>query len=258
MKLIFFDIDGTLLQQGHDEIDPTVIAAINSIRDEQTHAFIATGRNFTQAEKYIKQLGAKSYITSNGQEICFNGEIVYQDYMKLEQCREIITYLDSKDVHWGYETRSRIYLGHGESAEEIRTLIEGYGMVDVEISEDHLVDGVFQMWTFGTKEQMDLVFPHLADKYTALRWGDTSIEIVGTGQNKGHGIEVLKKLIDTEVTTYAFGDGANDLEMMQTVDYSVAMGNAIDELKAVSKYQTTNIDDNGIINGMKEVGLLCK
>ena len=46
--------------------------------------------------------------------------------------------------------------------------------------------------------------------------------------------------------SYAFGDGLNDLEMIQTVGTGVAMGNAVDELKAVSDLVCDSVHNNGL------------
>ena len=44
----------------------------------------------------------------------------------------------------------------------------------------------------------------------------------------------------------AFGDGYNDKSMMETVGFSIAMANAVDEIKAIADYVTTSNDDDGI------------
>ena len=46
--------------------------------------------------------------------------------------------------------------------------------------------------------------------------------------------------------TYAFGDGINDVEMLQLVQHGIAMGNAIDELKKVASEITDTVDHDGI------------
>ncbi len=43
-----------------------------------------------------------------------------------------------------------------------------------------------------------------------------------------------------------FGDGRNDIEMIEETGQGIAMGNAVPELKSVAKYITTNIEEEGI------------
>ena len=54
----------------------------------------------------------------------------------------------------------------------------------------------------------------------------------------------------------AIGDGGNDMTMLNHVPYSVAMGNANDEVKACASYVTTHILENGIVNAFKHFNLL--
>ena len=52
-----------------------------------------------------------------------------------------------------------------------------------------------------------------------------------------------------------FGDAANDLSMFVDGWTKVAMGNAIDELKAKADFVTTDVDKDGIYNACVQLGL---
>ena len=54
----------------------------------------------------------------------------------------------------------------------------------------------------------------------------------------------------------AIGDGGNDITMLKHVPYSVAMGNAKDEVKSCASYVTTHILEDGIVNAFKHFHLL--
>ena len=56
--------------------------------------------------------------------------------------------------------------------------------------------------------------------------------------------------------TYGFGDGPNDLHLLEAVDHATAMGNAIDDLKAIADFVSTANTDHGIINAFKHWGWL--
>ena len=70
----------------------------------------------------------------------------------------------------------------------------------------------------------------------------------------------MQKLLDflqvDKADTIAFGDGYNDLEMLGFVDTGVAMGNAVEELKAVADYVTDAVDRDGIFKAMKFLELI--
>jgi hydroxymethylpyrimidine pyrophosphatase-like HAD family hydrolase len=54
----------------------------------------------------------------------------------------------------------------------------------------------------------------------------------------------------------AFGDGENDMEMLQFAGIGIAMGNAEKEVKAVADYVTDDIDDDGIWKACRHFGLI--
>src|SRR5699024_1114707 len=54
----------------------------------------------------------------------------------------------------------------------------------------------------------------------------------------------------------AFGDGMNDKEMFETVGTSVAMGNCKQDLLPYATFQTTSVDDFGVVNGLKRLQLI--
>ncbi|AMM95768.1 hypothetical protein UP17_25365 (plasmid) [Peribacillus simplex] len=55
---------------------------------------------------------------------------------------------------------------------------------------------------------------------------------------------------------YTFRDALNDFEMLSTIENSVAMGNAAEKIKAVAKFESKSVKDNGISHGLKMVHLL--
>jgi hydroxymethylpyrimidine pyrophosphatase-like HAD family hydrolase len=68
------------------------------------------------------------------------------------------------------------------------------------------------------------------------------------------GIEkMIERLGITKDEVAAFGDGGNDIEMIESVGWGIAMGNACDELKRVAKFTTDDIDNDGLA---KAVGIL--
>ena len=48
----------------------------------------------------------------------------------------------------------------------------------------------------------------------------------------------------------------NDLDMLQYAGIGVAMGNAEECVKQIADYVTTSVDDDGVINALKNYGIL--
>lgn len=60
----------------------------------------------------------------------------------------------------------------------------------------------------------------------------------------------------TREETAAFGDGENDREMLRYVHKGIAMANASGSVKAAADYVTTDVDEDGIQNGLHYMGLV--
>ena len=54
----------------------------------------------------------------------------------------------------------------------------------------------------------------------------------------------------------AFGDAQNDMDMIEYAGIGIAMGNAEESLKEIADYVTTDVDDDGVLNALKEYGIL--
>ena len=56
----------------------------------------------------------------------------------------------------------------------------------------------------------------------------------------------------------AFGDGENDIDMLDFVEIGIAMGNADERAKEVADYITSSVDENGIEDALIKYGLINK
>lgn len=84
-----------------------------------------------------------------------------------------------------------------------------------------------------------------------------SVEFIPSGINKATGIKmVLDHFGIDRKDSYAFGDSANDIEMLNYVQYGVAMGNAVPELLEQAEYKTEPADRDGLALGLKRLGLI--
>ncbi len=82
--------------------------------------------------------------------------------------------------------------------------------------------------------------------------GDRVVEVSKDGISKGFGLATLSDHLGiSSDEMMCIGDQGNDRTMMQYVKYSVAMGNASDEIKAVAKYHTTDNDHDGVARAIE-------
>ena len=96
-------------------------------------------------------------------------------------------------------------------------------------------------------------FPELA----FYRNSDSCIDIAPKGISKAAGIAASKSLMHLQqVPVFAFGDGNNDIEMLEKATVGVAMGNASKSVQAHADYVTSRFDNHGITQALQYYDLI--
>ena len=89
------------------------------------------------------------------------------------------------------------------------------------------------------------------------RWSEYFIDVMPAHGGKEQGVaKMLECLGIKPEQAIAFGDGGNDIGMLEYVGHGVAMGNAVDELKAIAQSVTEDCDEGGIYNECLRLGLI--
>ena len=124
------------------------------------------------------------------------------------------------------------------------------------------IEKVQKMFYHNAKVTVDELSDMLGDYFTVteLSFGDPDPycgEITINGVVKSTGMEKLLSHYGlNRQDSVAFGDGPNDVDMMEYAGLSICMGNGRDEIKALADYITSDIDNDGIYNGLEHFGLI--
>jgi Cof subfamily protein (haloacid dehalogenase superfamily) len=255
-SIIFFDIDGTLLT--HDKELPTSAKeAIFKLKELGHEVAIATGRAPFMFDDLRKELDIHTFVSYNGQYVVLNDEVLYTNPLKtssLEKLTEAALQNNHPVVFMDHEDMKANVVEHTYIKESIDTLkINRFPMHD-----PHYYIGreLYQTLLFCLEEEEKQYEQEFQD-FDFVRWHPVSVDILPKGGSKAKGIEKsIEKLGFPKERQYAFGDGLNDMEMLSSIENSIAMGNAEDKVKLVAKYVTKSVEDNGIIHGLQMVGLL--
>lgn len=80
------------------------------------------------------------------------------------------------------------------------------------------------------------------------------VEIMNVNCDKGRGLKILSDYMGIDIKDVAaFGDGDNDLEMLEAAGMSVAMGNASENLKRIADYITLDVKEDGLAYGINKI-----
>ncbi|MBO0994489.1 Cof-type HAD-IIB family hydrolase [Bacillus sp. SD088] len=253
-KIVFFDIDGTLLDD-HKELPESTREAITALQKSGVYTALATGRAPFMVEPLLKELNMKSYVSFNGQFVMFNGNVIYENPLHPENLSKLENEASKNGHPIVYMNRSTL-----------KANVDYDQRIEESLGTLHLAHPQFHTdFYWQTTIYQALLFVNQAEeRYTAhfnefdfIRWHENSVDVIPKGGSKAKGIQKLIEKLGIEMeNVYAFGDSLNDIEMLQTVGTGVAMGNALENVKDVADIVTTSVDQDGIANGLKKIGLL--
>ncbi len=255
-KIVFFDIDGTLLDHDKNLPDSTK-EAIQLLQQNGTYVAIATGRAPFMYESLREELNIDSYVSFNGQYVVFEGDVIYTNSLNQKQLNEILEDTEDKDhavVHLNHETMKANRKDHAFISEAMGSLKFPHPLYDPSFYETR---DIYQSLLFCEKHDEDYYQEKYGEYFTFIRWHQYSMDILPKGGSKAEGIRSMVEKLGFEMKdVYAFGDGLNDFEMIKTVGTGVVMGNAVEALKKHANFVTKNVDEDGIFHGLKHLKLI--
>ena len=274
-KLIFLDIDGTLITAMSEPSDLTV-KAVRRARENGHKVFLCTGRNMAIIGRDILDVGFDGIISSAGGHVEVGGEVLFDSLLTEETVQECLSVFHSHGIYCRIETKEGIYTDpqmeallrnakpDERNSELIRMQKEIEKGIGIQPYDKYPRQGAYKIcFTSTTLDAIEATKPYLGDRfvYAVHVYGNSSScfngEIIRMGIDKGNGMDlVCRHLGMAAEDTIAFGDSMNDYGMMKFAHISVAMGNACDELKEMADIVCKNVEQDGIYYAFKDMGLL--
>lgn len=254
-KVIFFDLDGTLFDN-EKSIRESTKNAIKLLKEQDIVPAIATGRPPSKIQGVLEELQIKTYITINGQYVVHEGEEVVKESFSREFLDDFTQFADSNSDPLVYASLNDLRSSIGNS-HYIREVYQSGNMMYPIVDPNYYHDNsIYKLLLFCESTEEEIYKQRYTNMYLQ-RWHKFALDIMPAGINKGTGIAKFLEVTGVKKeNTFAFGDDSNDMEMFSQVGTSIAMGNAIDELKDVSDMVTTSNSEDGILNGLKQLGLI--
>lgn len=258
-KAVFFDIDGTLWDK-HMNISESTKEALRMLRENGHYAFICSGRSRANIRSpKLLELGFDGVIASCGAHIDFHKETEYEVLWSEEQVTHALEVLKKHQTPAVLEGPGYIYVNTGDFAEDpyVVFLRKELGQYVRDIPEDHSDIIINKMSFISEKIDVEQLVADMGEGFDVIVHDEGIVEMNLAGITKATGIQkVCEMLAIAHENTYAFGDSANDLEMLSYVAHSVAMGNGTDEVKKTAEFVTTGVNEDGIYNGLLHYGLI--
>lgn len=257
---VFFDIDGTLVDERQEIFVPTdaTKASIQKLKQNGYLVGIATGR----AKCYLPNIGIdfNCYVTCNGAVAEIDGQVIHNESISKDKILHLCNYFAKNDI--AYATESREICRYNPAKEELLfSLLKTFNISPeafVPFSDNQCDAANEVIIAFDTEEQFASLQADLSDEYQILRHHNhLSADIMPVGMSKAVGINAIISAAGIDISdTYAFGDDLNDIEMLSAVGCGVAMTPHAEPLEAVAKMFTGSVKDEGITAALTKLGLI--
>lgn len=266
-RAIFLDIDGTLVDD-HAVVPDSAREAVRRARANGHLVFLCTGRSMAEVFDGILDVGFDGVIAAAGGYVEVGGEVLLHQTIPVEQVRRVTAFFRDHGTEYlleanaglfgsdGFVTRVRELVLGGVTDEDVLAQLEravGPFLDTVQVPVDPTRTDINKIAFLHSPVTLDEVRAALGDTFTVIPgtvplFGPNSGELSLPGVHKATAIAALLEDLGMDVAdTIAYGDGHNDLEMLQHVAVGVAMGNAVPELKAVADEITADVDEDGLL-----------
>lgn len=257
IKAIFFDIDGTLVSFQTHKIPESAKEAIRQLRCQGIKVFIATGRHWRVINN-LDGLEFDGYITLNGSYCCVGKDkVIYRRIIPQADIKRLLELEEGIDTFPCIFVREKdMFINYvNEQTDEVFCLLNFPQPPVKNIQEALRVDN-FQLIGFFKTDQEKRIMQELPG-CEATRWNPLFTDIVPVGGSKRVGMEKILEYFGLHrEECMAFGDGGNDIPMLQFAGIGVAMGNAREEVRKEADYVTCGVDEEGVVHALRYFKLI--
>lgn len=258
IKLVVTDIDGTLYSHTMNRVPESAVDAIRKLHEKGIKVILCSGRN-----KYlIGKSGVLDYvtpdgmITMNGATVYINNKVIHSYPIPADVVNSLIKF--SKRLKFGL-TLIELNEGHINYIDDrVISAHEKYGtrFPQPRSYPDNYDRVVYQAICFCDELDESLFLPHIKGAKSA-RWDEYAVDIMPENSDKSKGLlSLLDYMHLNPENVIAFGDGNNDVEVLQFSGIAVAMGNAVPACKAAADFVTDDIDKDGWANALKKLEII--
>lgn len=276
-NIIFFDVDGTLVdvRPAREYIPASTIEAVHKSQAKGNLCVLCTGRSLAEIYDHILEVGFDGIIGAGGGFVQFKNDMLYHKMVPQSAINHVIDFFEKHQFDYYIESNGGLY-----ASQYLVPRLERISYGDLENDPEarrkkeeepsHFIPSLKQGYDlhrsdvnkicFLEKEGMpfEIIRQEFEKEFNVIHctvpmFGDDSGELSVPGVNKASAIEALIQHLNiSKENTYAFGDGLNDIDMLEYCQYGIAVGNAKQGLKDIADEITDDIAEDGIYNSMKK------
>lgn len=255
IKIAFFDIDGTLVDFDTHHISEKTLETLKRLHEKGILLCLATGRS-PLALPHFQDIEFDLFLTFNG-SYCFDkNHALFSNSIPHTDILTVIR--NATAINRPVCVATKDSLPANGTDQDLADYFH-FSNLDVNVVsnfDEYLDEDIYQVMLGCYASEYSSVMKDVKDAKIAA-WWNRAIDIIPANGGKGIAIEsILKQLHLKKEEAIAFGDGMNDVEMLQAVGVGVAMGNACEQLKQVANEVCGSVGEDGVYYYCLKEGLI--
>ncbi len=264
---------------GENTPPQSAVDAIAKARAKGNKVFLCTGRNPDmlrpllryQFDGFISCAGGYIAVGEKYDDILYDHPMTDEQRdtaLKLLHDSGVFCTIEAEKGSWGDENLGDFLKGQGEGNSEIERWRKALSSnLGIKPMSEYDGSPVYKVVIMCQKmEQLDEAKKALGNDFNfvmqEVKVGSSSShcingEIINKQFNKGLGVKIIAKKYNTDIKdTIGFGDSMNDLEMIQTVGFSVCMANGSETLQKLSDMVCPAVSEDGLAKAFANLQLV--
>lgn len=259
-RLAALDLDGTLLNDEH-VVTNRSCEALQKLSAQGVIVVLISGRMHRAILPISDQIGLENPIISyNGGMVKHprTGEIIHHTPIPAAAATALVKYGDQEGLHLNFCLNDQLFIKeHNQWSELYR---QRTGVPATALGDLHELDGQepTKMQILDTPKKINLLLTEckteFGERLYVTRTQVEYIEFMNPQVSKGRALQALADQLDIPNNLIVtFGDGYNDESMMKIAGFRIAMGNSVDEIKAIADYTTDTNENDGVALGVEQL-----
>ena len=255
IKIIFFDIDGTLIDMNTKQISTKMLETLKSLKENNIKICIATGRT-PRALPHFEGIEFDAYLTFNGSYCFAKNHTIFSNPIHTTDVHTFIQ--NASDIHrpLALATKDNL-IANGKDDDLVEYF--SFAKLEVNVSDefDKIANDEIYQIMLGCRENDYPVLMQNIQHSKITAWWNRAIDIIPADGGKGTGIEKMLEYYHLDKSeAMAFGDGNNDAPMLLYCPNSIIMMKGPEELKKQVMMVTDDAENDGIYNAMVKLGII--
>lgn len=265
-KIVFSDIDGTVLNSKHELLAST-IDAVQKLALKNIPFVLVSARMPKAMKLILDEMKVKMPMISYGGALVLDeqNQILYDNKINKIDTEAIISEIELlwpddvvinyySDDNWFVKDENNKAVKREENITNVKASQADFKNL---IANNILPNKILCMTKANISSKIEAVLQEKFPQLNIVRSSDILIEIMNKDVSKANGIEVLlHHLKMTPAHAIAFGDNYNDLTMLNFVGRGVVMQNAPEEIRKEVKYITKSNNEDGIYEYLKQINMI--